>query len=317
MSQAALDLSPDLTMPPFSIDQGFVHARLPNAGLGNKLFVWARARLFADLNDLPLVVTGWTTFQLAPLLKSGDLRWYWNYFQSVDEVGWLRRMRLEKRMSIVHEPLLQAGTAQQGCIHVFREVPHWSDYFASLKPHRERVRAALLDMLTPARRAELGHMRRPAVCIQVRMGDFRPLATGEDFSKTGQTRTPLSFFKELIEGIRHIHGSELPVTIVTDGTAAQLQELLALPAVNLGPPNSKIVDILMMASAGVLVPSAGSTFGYWGGFLGDCALITHPSHTHGSIRPAECRDRFFEGPVSGPVEGWDARLKENISSIRA
>ena len=43
---------------PFS----YCHAELPKAGLGNKLFVWAKALALSRLNELPLVVSGWTQF---------------------------------------------------------------------------------------------------------------------------------------------------------------------------------------------------------------------------------------------------------------
>jgi hypothetical protein len=85
--------------------------------------------------------------------------------------------------------------------------------------------------------------------------------------------------------------------------------------VELAPRNAKIVDILMMAESGILIPSAGSTFGYWGGFLGNCAMIMHPDHVHQSIRPAAVNQRFYEGPVSGPAQQWPQLLRNNIQAI--
>jgi len=37
-----------------------VLALLPNAGLANKLFVWAKAEVFAMLNDMPNDTIRWT-----------------------------------------------------------------------------------------------------------------------------------------------------------------------------------------------------------------------------------------------------------------
>jgi hypothetical protein len=296
-------------MPP----QGsYVHARLPNAGLGNKLFVWAKAHVFAHLNGLPLLVTGWNGVQIQPLLRGGDLRLYLNYFKRVDQVGWLGRLRKPPRR--LAEPPVEPVSIQDGTRYEFSQVPPWQDYFADLKPHRAEVIRALLEMLTEARRAELRRQQPPAICLQIRMGDFRALQAGENFRSVGGVRTPLQYFIEAVQALRQVHGSELPVSIVSDGSAEQLQELLALPRVSLAGANSKIVDILLMAKSKILIPSAGSTFGYWGGFLGDNILLTHPDHTHGSIRPPTAL--AYEGPFAGDAAQWSPALVEQVRQIR-
>jgi hypothetical protein len=292
-------------------------ARLPNSGLGNKLFVWARAFTFSRLNKLPLVVTGWVKFQKAPIMAGGDLRLYWNYFRSVREVSAFKRFWLRRSASVVCEPSIGAiATPTDPTIYEFSCIPHWSNMFGDLKPHREEVRDALLAMLTPARRRELAGAPKPQICVQVRMGDFRQLKPGEDFAKVGGVRTPLVYFTSLIQGIRKLHGTELPVLVVTDGKPGDLQELLCLPHVTMAPGNTKIVDILMMAKSKILIPSVGSTFGYWAGFLGDCAVIMHPDHIHEQIRPSSVNERFYEGPATGPPDRWPNLLKANIAGIR-
>jgi hypothetical protein len=203
----------------------------------------------------------------------------------------------------------------QHTVFEFSNIPHWSDYFGDLKPHRELILAELLAMLTPARRQELAVAPKPQICVQVRMGDFRSLNKGEDFAKVGGVRTPLIYFANLIKGIRELHKTELPVLVVTDGKPADLRELLCLPNVKLAPGNSKIVDILMMANSRILIPSVGSTFGYWAGFLGDCAIIMHPDHIHKSIRPDSVNEKFYEGAAVGPARHWPELLQRNIRAI--
>jgi hypothetical protein len=46
-----------------------VVADLPRAGLGNILFVWAKALIFSRLNNLPLEIIGWDKFKLGPWLR--------------------------------------------------------------------------------------------------------------------------------------------------------------------------------------------------------------------------------------------------------
>jgi hypothetical protein len=295
--------------------KAFCHARLPNAGLGNKLFVWARALCFARLNQMPLVVSGWTQFQLAPLLKGGDLRLYLNYFRRIREVGPVTQARSRRSLPVVLDPpVRQIDPLGSPAIYEFTQVPDWSDYFGDLKPHRELISASLRAMLTGARLRELLRVRKPEVAIQLRMGDFRPLKPGEDFATAGNVRTPSGYFRDMIAGIRELHGSQLPVRILSDGSRGQLSELLAIPGVFLGPRQSAVVDILMMSESKLLVPSA-STFGFWGAFLGDCAVILHPAHIHTSIRPAAVNARFYEGPALGPARDWPELLKQSIRRI--
>jgi len=171
-------------------------------------------------------------------------------------------------------------------------------------------------MLTGARLKELERQRAPVIAVNVRMGDFRKLQSYERFDQVGNVRTPLNYFRKLIEDIRMAHGSELPVEIITDGMKWELSELLDLPSVSIAPARSKIIDILVMSQSRILICSAGSTFSYWGGFLGECALIHHPDHIHTPIRPAEINRNSYEGALVGPPENWPPLFLENLRNIQ-
>src|SRR5271166_2017680 len=109
-------------MPPPS----FCHARLPNTGLGNKLFIWAKAHVFASLNQLPLVVTGWTQFQKAPLLH-GDLRLYWNYFRRNVQVDPVTRLRAHFSSRVILDPpVVRSDVEPTGVVYEFTSLSHWA-----------------------------------------------------------------------------------------------------------------------------------------------------------------------------------------------
>jgi hypothetical protein len=293
----------------------YCHARLPNAGLGNKLFVWARAHAFASMNHVPLRVTGWTQLQLAPILHGFDFRLYWNYFKRVDQVSRSTRRYADRHYNVVLEPPLKPIETAGSNIYLFSEIPSWKDYFSGIREHRADVRAALFKMLTAARSKELAHQHSSAITVNVRMGDFRQLKANERFDHVGGVRTPLNYFRTLIEMIRKAHGSVLPVEIVTDGTKRELAELLDLPGVSMAPKRSAIVDMLVMSQSKVLIGSAGSTFSYWAGFLGESAFIVHPDHVHEPMRPSEINRNFYEGPLVGPPENWPPLFLDNLKNI--
>jgi hypothetical protein len=244
------------------------------------------------------------------------VRLYLNYFKWVHQVGLLKRIFARLVAQIVSEPAIERLTRlDKPIIYEFHQVPHWADMFRDLKPYRDEIRTALLAMLSQSRLREYAASPNPKVCIQVRLGDFRVLKATEDFAKVGGVRTPIEYFINMTERIREVYGSKCPVTIVTDGSRNQVLPLLSLGNVELGPPNSKIVDILMMAKSNVLVPSAGSTFGYWAGFLGNCAIIMHPDHIHQPIRPDSANRQYYEGPAVGPTQDWPELLRNNIRAI--
>jgi hypothetical protein len=303
-------------LPP-GITPAYCHARLPNAGLGNKLFIWAKAYTFSRLNNIPLRVTGWLQLQKGSVMHGLDFRLYWNYFKRVDEVGRRTKRYAARHYQVMLEPAVERRDIEPGIVYEFGKVPHWNDYFGNIHAYRDQVRQALMEMLTNARARELGRHKPPVIAANVRMGDFGKLRPGQDFAKVGNTRTPHAYFRELIENIRKLYGAPLPVEIVSDGSARDLAELLELPNVSMAPSRSKIVDILVMSRSKILLTSAGSTFSYWSGFLGECALIMHPDHTHLPIRPETVNRNSYEGPLAGPPDTWPALFLKNLREIPA
>jgi hypothetical protein len=294
----------------------YCHARLPNAGLGNKLFVWAKAYMFSRLNGIPLRVTGWLQLQSGSVLHGLDFRLYWNYFKQVDEAGRRTNRYAARHYRVISEPAVQRQDLETGVVYEYFKVPHWSNFFGDIREYRNEVRDALMEMLTDVRVRELGRQKPPVIAANIRMGDFKKLKPTESFAKVGHARTPLTYFRELIENIRKLHGSPLPVEIITDGKARELGELLDLPNVSMAPSRSKIVDILMMSRSKILLCSAGSTFSYWAGFLGECALIMHPDHIHQPIRPEAVNRKCYEGPLAGAPEAWPPLFVESLRAIR-
>lgn len=300
------------------MSRSYVFADLPRTGLGNMLLIWARALMFARLNELPLIVGPWARFRLGPLLRREKAkRLYWGFFRDESPVGRLEKLYALRLCRRVVEPALTAPAERSGGrVYVFDTLPHWSDHFQGIKDHRELVRDALFAMLTRRTRSALAQLPVPIIGLHVRMGDYRPLRAGEDFAKAGLTRTPLGYFIDVIESVRAAHGSCLPVTIFSDGHDHELRELLALPAVSRARPSTDIVDLLNLARSRVLVCSAGSTFSYWAAFLADAPVILHPDHIHQSIRSASLGATYYEGAPKGADGQMPQLLARNIRDIR-
>ena len=292
-------------------------AVLPNAGLGNILYPWASAHLFGALNGIPACAVGWNRPHIGPVLR-GQRQWryYRNPFRQgpsrVMLCGLLAAHGVVKRNPPVE---LLTTTQRDGHLFVWDQVPHWKDMFGSIREHRELVKRLIWTNLKPSLHLRVMQASAPVVAVHIRRGDFRELQPGEDFRKVGGARTPLEYFISTIEQIRACHGTDLPVTVFSDGFASEIQSVLTLPAVRIATPSTPIADLLVMSRAGLIVTSAGSTFGYWAGFLADAPVILHPDHLHAPHRPKWINERYYEGPAVGPCETWPDLLAGNIKDL--
>lgn len=107
---------------------------------------------------------------------------------------------------------------------------------------------------------------------------------GNDFSDPGEgtrllgprDKTPVAWFARCLDLIRAEAGHPVKAVVVSDGTRAQLQELLARDNVVFARPGSAISDLLILAHARILVAAGASSFAAWGAFLGQMPSISHP-----------------------------------------
>ncbi len=297
-----------------------VHCELPRSGIGNQLFPLLKANIFAHLNELPVCITGYHQFKIGPYLrKEKSKRTYSNYFvfQKNIMAAWWQKFKLDFLINgpVINEPDLKImGKAKDGnTIFKFETIPHWNDYFEGIREHRVLAIQLLYTLLENDIKQNLAGQPSPCIGVHIRMGDFRKLKQGEDFSKVGAVRTPENYFIECIRHIRDIYGSSLPVSVFTDGYRYEIKNLLELENIKMITGNPDIVDLLLLSRSQIIVTSAGSTFSYWAGFLADAPLIMHYDHLHQPLRPPEINQRYYEGPL---IAGQpDSLLVKNIMEI--
>lgn len=297
----------------------YIIANLPRAGLGNKLLVWARASVFAYINGLPLLVSPWQQMSIGPLVRrESQRRFYVDELRSQGILKQASRIFALRRLQVIEEPIIEVVTAssqQQNRAFVFNQVPHWSDYFAGIREYRDYVSGELLKLVPDRQLERVNALPKPVISVHVRMSDFRPLRDGEDFARVGAVRTPVGYFTQLIGELRSLAGSELPVTIFSDGHEEELHELLRLNRAQLAAKNPAIVDILSMARSKIIILSAGSTFGMWGAFMSDAAIIHHPQHYHAPVRSSRTESFPFEGPLPQNLLASPIALADHLRNM--
>jgi hypothetical protein len=296
-----------------------VLCKLPKAGLGNQLFPLMRAKIFAHLNDLPIIVTGYHQIKIGPYLRrERSKRNYDHYFNFqknfFGELSDKWRLNKNKELPTYSDRELEKineNEKVQPTIYLYDKIPHWNDYFSELKNFREITIDLFFDSITQNIKKKTSLQQIPCIGVHIRMGDFRKLKAGEDFSKVGAVRTPENYFIDVINNIRKIHGSELPVSVFSDGKKNELQLILAMENIFLVEGNPDIVDLILLSKSKIIIASAGSTFSYWAGFLASAPVILHPDHIHQSIRSTEINNKWYEG-------SWDSSnsiLIDNIKKI--
>ena len=299
-------------------DMSVVICKLPKAGLGNQLFPLMKAQLFAYLFNLPILVIGYRQVKIGPYLRNAKVkRNYNNYFRFQKNIFQCLstevRLLTKRKSSWINEPVFNGESMHASdSVFYFGEIPHWRDYFDVLRENRKLTMKLFYDIVCDDFMKQANEHTPPCVGVHIRMGDYRKLQADEDFKKVGLVRTPQEYFMGVINAIRKIHGTCLPVTVFTDGYREELEELFSLKNISMAEGNPDIVDMLLLSKSRIIVASAGSTFGYWAGFLSDAILILHPDHIHKPIRRSSQCEHLYEGPL----DLRNQLLVDNIRSIQ-
>ncbi len=284
------------------------------SGLGNRLWPWARCRLFSELHGIPMLRTTWAwPMRLGPLVKQRmDIRsWpghlYLGQFRSARrEVGGLRRLGALVRLPELPEPDDLAAPYTNSSDGIVRFTGE-GRMFGDLIGREATLRGALRELTRPRWLAIVDRPREVPIGIHVRRSDFKRAASASDFVTKGLLQTPLGWFIETLRSVRAAMGSDVEAIVVSDGKPEELADLLAEPATRLFTPASPISDMLVLSRARVLIGSGGSSFSAWASYLGEMPAVTHPGQSLRWFKLAPQRGQYLGefDPVNPPAEFLD------------
>jgi hypothetical protein len=299
--------------------QNLVYPKLPNAGLCNMLLVWANAIVFANINSFPVVAPSWNRIRIGPLLRGErEKRYYGGYFSKKTYSANIIDILFNLRANKVYDPPINRvdlSDQRNSCIYIFSTVPHWKDYFVDIRSHHSLIKEVLISTIRPSVLEEISARPVPQIGIHVRRGDFRSLQPGEDFSKVGLVRTPMSWYCRVLSKIREIAGYNVSATIFSDGYDHELKDLLELPQVDRATRASAISDLFTLSASKLLITSAGSTFSGWASYLGRSPTVWHPAHFHAGVFSDEVNKTIFEGSFDPEIMEVPELLRTNIESV--
>ena len=252
-----------------------IGVRLGGAGLGNILFPWATAIVYAKAHNLTRLQTTWKNLKIGTFLrKERDKRMYFDLFTGNDGVGGLKKFLL---------------------LNFTNKVKYFSSMDALFEPFKHDhnfVKTELLKIINPYHIEKAEEFNPNSVALHIRMGDFEE-PENEQLLRDGawNYRLPLKWYIAIIDKIRL--KSNLPIYIFSDATDKELEEILAFDNCKRAYFGSAISDMIALSRCKILVSSA-STFSMWASFLGQMPTIWFPGQMRQKLIS---NPSIFEGEI--------------------
>lgn len=253
--------------------------RLGGPGLGNLLFPWSRAVVFAKKHNLKRINSTWKTVKLGPIIRGEfDKRFYSDLFEE-HEIGGLKKTILLNFAKKIEEKDAEEALVKHSLwprVIVFKGL---GNSFNPILNDHETVKRELLKIVSTKHKEAADKFEKNGISVHIRMGDFAT-PPSEEFLREGRWnyRLPIEWYANVIENIRKTIGKEIRVNIFSDGTDEELGKILNLPNTHRCFYGSAISDLLALSESPVLIASA-STFSMWASYLGRMPTIWFPG-TH-------------------------------------
>jgi len=249
--------------------------RLGGAGLGNIMFPWATALVYAKKHNLKRIQTTWKNLKFGTFIrKERDKRMYMNLFLETDGISGFKKFFL---LNFSNNIMVFSGM---------------NDLFEPFKNDQKFVKSELIKIINPYHIKRANEFNSNSIAIHIRMGDFaNPI--NEKVLRNGawNYRLPIKWYICLIEKIQK--ESDLPIYIFSDAEDCELKEILAYDNCNRAYFGSSISDMLALSTCKVLISSA-STFSMWASFLGQMPTIWFPGQMRQTLLLENSK---FEGEV--------------------
>jgi hypothetical protein len=280
-------------------------------GLGNRLFSWARCKLFSEETGSEMLSPSWAHLRGASITRGGinyrnaprKILLFDNFKHISGEITGPRKyfLRASCRKIVVSSlpQALQIYNDYSGSENrLISFAGHLDHEFGDLWQHHDSIRTALAAM-TKKKWLE-DRLPLPYIGINVRMGkDFKEAGNAESFlnNRIDYLRTPLRWYIESLRFIRNAAGREIPAVVISDGTRADLKALLEEPSMVFPDSKSAIGDLSILSRASVLVAAGRSSFSAWASFLGQMPTVTIPGSSLQSFEVSPGIEKHYVGEL--------------------
>jgi len=251
------------------------------AGLGTRLFPWARGELFAHDHGCKIIKPRWVQPRIGPLIRGGiDLRSYAGQIlllnQFTEANNYTKNIFRYYTSSISEESLSEKDIEGYQQDKKNYKLTFYGDRgrFALLNGRHELVRQKILNITNKKWIKFVDGFKEIPIAINVRAGnDFVEVQDIKNENKEA-VKTPMKWFVDTINLIREEAGYKADILLISDGTAEYLKPILTLGNVHFVRPGCAISDLLILSNAKLLIRSRGSSFSAWASFLGQATTFS-------------------------------------------
>ncbi len=276
--------------------------RIGGAGLGNLLFTYSRALIYANENCYKLIWPTWPSFKIGPYLRRElDKRFYGDLFVNnsgyVDGIEKFKILAFNKKINQD-----DVESVKDNDVVIFDK---FKMNFEGIKKYRDVIRDDLIKNLSEKNKKALDFDFTNSISVHIRLGDFG--APSVDKLKRGcnNTSIPIEWYVKVILQIRKIIGRDIKVYVFSDGSDEQLDDVLKLINVEKITFGTSIADIIALSRSNLFIAS-GSSFSMWARFLGNLSTITYTNQLKDKI----CDENGFEFETDNAC--FTSEMKESI-----
>lgn len=251
-------------------DKDLYFFRLGGAGLGNLLFAYARALVYANKKGYKMIWPTWFSFKLGPILRNEkDKRFYNDLFTNKSSyIDGFKKIILLMTKDKIFE--------QDKDKDFDNKVVIFEKFIGSFEPIKYDHKIILEDLERNQKKDNSLSSFDPSdgIAVHIRLGDFIRASVDEVKSGKHDSALPIEWYVNVIKRIREISGKNLPVYLFSDGTDEELSEVTRLENVKRITFGNAINDILALSRAKLMIAS-GSSFSMWARYLGRANTICY------------------------------------------
>lgn len=247
--------------------------RIGGSGLGNIMFSYARAIVFAKKNNLEVIWPTWCNFTLGPIFrKELDKRFYndlfinkSNYIDSWKKIKYLNTKKiLPEKYKYNLDKIDNAIIEFYGFDGCFEEIINDSKI----------VYEDIVRNLNPKNRIALSYDFSDSISLHIRLGDFNRATEKELREGKHNSSIPIEWYINILHQIRKITGKNIKAYIFSDGTDEELENILRIENVERISFGTSIADIIALSRSKLFIAS-GSSFSMWARYLGRLNTICY------------------------------------------
>jgi hypothetical protein len=248
-----------------------------NTGLGNKLFPWALAKIFAHQNNLKMLRQSWVSIRGAAVTRGGID--YGKIFRKIylmdnfcngnskNEVhrlfGFFKQRYLVGTLSQAND----LETQVNGVIVFASKAEH---NFLEMDGYQNFIKKQLLEV-TKEKWKKIQFPNK-FIGLNIRWGnDF---ASASDMASVHR-KTDINWFINSMRNLR-LRGIYLPALVITDGPPAIMENFIDIDNIIYISNESAIADLLLLMNATIILGSGSSSFSAWAAFLSQSPYFSSP-----------------------------------------